>query len=73
MEYPIRSYGREELASLYNPNETPESAWRLLRSWIRANRQLSESLSRLGYDGHHRRFTPLQVSEIFRYLGSPSD
>lgn len=67
----IRQYGRTELALLYSPMLTPSAAWRKLKSWINLNHQLSVRLTSLGYDGHNRSFTPLQVSAIIDYLGEP--
>ena len=67
----IREYGRMELAQIYSPDIQPESAWRKLRKWITLNRQLSERLQSLGYDGSSRSFTPAQVKEIVEYIGDP--
>lgn len=70
-ETKTRAYGREELALMYNPHETPGSAWRVLKGWITHNQELSDTLRRMGYDGHERHFTPAQVEKIFYYLGEP--
>lgn len=67
----IREYGRMELAQIYSPDIQPESAWRKLRKWITINRQLSERLQSLGYDGSSRSFTPAQVKAIVELIGEP--
>ena len=64
-------YGRTELACIYSPRLTPQAAWRKLRLWISLNRELSLELTALGYDGHHRTFTPRMVQAITHYLGEP--
>lgn len=67
----IREYGRMELAQEYSPDIQPESAWRKLRKWINLNRELSERLQALGYDGSSRSFTPAQVKAIVELIGEP--
>ena len=67
----IREYGRTELAQLYSPDITSQSAWRKLREWIEGNTALSDELCALGYDGSKRTFTPRMVSRIVYYLGYP--
>lgn len=64
-------YGRTELACIYCPRLTPQAAWRKLRMWISINSELSLELTALGYDGHHRSFTPRMVQAIAHYLGEP--
>jgi hypothetical protein len=69
--FKIKIYGVTELALVYNPDCLPKTAaWRL-RCWIDHNRELNESLSRLGWKKGNRLFTPLQVEAIVRYLGEP--
>ena len=68
----IRTYGRTELAQLYNPDITPEAAWKKLKAWIDYNPVLPERLRRLGYDPHRQRtFTPAQVRAVVEELGDP--
>lgn len=69
--FQIRSYGRTELALLYNPHLTPQSAWRTLQHWIVVCKPLHARLQQMGYDPSHRRFTPAQVAEIVAHLGEP--
>ena len=54
-DFRIRSYGRTELAQLYNPCLTPKAAYRKLVGWI----------------DHSRSYTPAQVREIVEALGEP--
>lgn len=67
----VRSYGVTELGQMYNPELAPVSAGRALRRWIAYNAALNHDLSDTGWDMKQRKFTPLQVSRIFYYLGEP--
>ena len=66
MEKTIKSLGRTELATMYFPRMTPESAWHKLRSWLRVNPRLAHF-----YDLRRRTFTPAEVSLIYAELGEP--
>jgi len=70
-EVRIRTYGRTELAQMYSPEVGPQAAWLRLREWMAFNKELAKRLREVGYDGHHRTFTPKQVGLIFEYLGEP--
>ena len=63
--FKIRTYGWQELAILYAPDLTPESAGKRLSSWIRFNPKQS------GWKKGQRVLTPLQVRIIIQYLGEP--
>jgi hypothetical protein len=67
----IRAYGRRELAQLYFPHISPNSAWRCLYQWINLNQDLCRKLRDLGYESQMRIFTPEQVRAISYYLGEP--
>ena len=67
----IKSYGRTELAQLYNSRATAQNAWLCLRRWINRCQALREKLEESGYDGKTRTFTPEQVRLIVEYLGEP--
>ncbi|MBE6283536.1 MAG: DUF4248 domain-containing protein [Mediterranea massiliensis] len=69
--FTVRTYGRTELAQLYNPHIDPKNAFRKLRAWIAYNPALTQQLAALGYDGRARTFTPAQVAAIVRFLGEP--
>ena len=70
-EFKIRSYGRTELAQLYNPELTAYSAYRKLMQWITHSQRLTDQLRELGYDPRRRTFTPLEVKAIVEALGEP--
>ena len=69
--FTIRAYGRRELAQLYFPHLSPNSAWRCLHRWINLNQELCRKLNGLGYDAQTRIFTPEQVRVLSYYLGEP--
>ena len=63
----LRQYGKSELALLYFPHLTQQSAWRKLNRWISLNPTLRQQLE--GYE--LRTFTPRQVALIVEQLGEP--
>ena len=69
--FKIQQYGRTELAQIYFPDITPDSAWKKLKHWIDINHPLTEALRALGYSSHCRTFTPAQVEAIVHFLGEP--
>ena len=69
--FKIREYGRTELAQLYSPTVTPESAWRKFRRWMDRFPGLTERLREMGYSDRSRIFTPRQVRLIVDCLGEP--
>lgn len=70
-DFKIRTYGWQELAILYAPDLTPESAGKRLSSWIRFNPKLTHELQESGLKKGQRVLTPLQVRIIIQYLGEP--
>ena len=64
--FKIRTYGRTELAQLYHPDITGQSAWRKLKKWFSINPQLQHLCGQ-----QQRCFTPSQVEMIIRVLGEP--
>ena len=71
-DFKIREYGRTELAQMYSPDITPESAWRKLKEWFIFYPGLTDDLIRLGYrPGKQRIFTPAQVRLIIDAIGEP--
>lgn len=69
--FPVRCYGKGELAAAYNPEIAPHSALNKLAGWIKRNRKLYEALLETGYSDRQQSFTPKQVRLIFEYLGEP--
>ena len=70
-KFKIREYGRQELASLYDPTITPAAAWAKLKTWIAVCPGLPEQLQVLGYRTNQRIFTPAQVIAIISAIGEP--
>ncbi len=70
-EVEIRLYGVAELAMMYNPKITPNSATRLLNKWIDHYPGLRKQLETIGFRRGMRSFTPLMVKAIFEALGEP--
>lgn len=65
-EFKITTYGKQELAQLYNVS------WRTMKNWIERNRQLKDDLEAAGYNNTKcHTFTPHQVGIIIQYLGEP--
>ena len=64
--FKIRTYGWQELAILYAPDLTPESAGKRLSSWIRFNPKLTHELQESGWKRDNG-FSPR-----FKYVSSSS-
>ena len=65
----VRKY---ELAVAYFPDVKPETASKLLSKQITCNTPLLAALQATGYDHRTaRRFSPLQLQIIYRFLGEP--
>lgn len=70
--FPIRTYGKSELALLYFPDTaTTAGALSNLNSWIRGNDELCEALRQCGMPPKSKYFTPREVTLIIHFLGSP--
>lgn len=67
----IRSFGWQELAVLYAPELTKESAGRRLTKWVEGYGTLKEALLRNGWRKGQRLLTPLQVRTIVCFIGEP--
>lgn len=70
-KFELRSYGKSELASIYLPGITPDSACKTLRKWIDKYPGLNEELLATGLSATDRRYTPAQVRLIVEALGEP--
>lgn len=64
----IRTYGFAELAQLYNPNITKNSASYRLKCWIKNSPELVKNLN---LKPHTRILTPKQVRLIIKYFDVP--
>ena len=67
----IKRYTKKELALLYFPNSSPETARRHLIRWIMRNSKLMEELYAANYSLSDQYLTKEQVEIIFRYIGPP--
>lgn len=67
----IRSYSKKELALLYFPDSTPETAVKHLMALIRRNDMLWDALQESGYYFKSKTFTPRQVQLIVDWIGAP--
>ena len=71
-EFPIRSYGKSELALLYFPTATSKhTAVSHLMSWIRRCAPLNDELYDNGYRPTNKLFSAREVRLITQYLGDP--
>ncbi len=70
-EVEIRLYGVAELAMMYNPKITPNSATRLLNKWIDYSPGLRKRLEALGFRRGMRTLSPQMVRVIFEALDKP--
>ena len=71
MEQKNRAYTKKELALLYFPDSTPETAVKHLMTMIRSNDMLWDELQEIGYYNRRKTFTPRGVNAIFDWLGAP--
>lgn len=69
--FQIRSYGKAELALLYQPSSTPDSAVKTLNRWINRCPLLKEELHKLHYNARRHTFLRPEVEAIVRHLGEP--
>ena len=69
--FKIRSYSKKELALLFFPDSTPETAVKHLMALIRRNDMLWDELQAMGYYNRRKTFTPREVRAIVDWLGAP--
>ena len=67
----IRMYRKQELALLYFPDCSKETAVKNLRRWIKQCAPLSEMLEQNGFGKHHNFFLKQEVRLIVEFLGEP--
>ena len=58
METKLRPYTKKELALMYFPDSTPETAVKHLKMMIRSNDMLWDELQEMGYNKRRKTFTP---------------
>jgi len=68
-----KTYSHKEIASVYFPELSPQSASRRLSYWIDRDEELFTQLKRTGYLKRQRFFTPRQIELLFEHLGKPGE
>ena len=71
MDFIIRPYTKKELALMYFPESSPETAVKHLRRWILHCPELHRELQATGYRATSHNFTARQTELIEHYLGCP--
>ena len=66
--FKVRAYGLQELAMLYFPNSTPQSASNQLKRWM-GRGELPAKLTAAGYTPGQKILTPRQVEVITGHVG----
>ena len=69
--FELRAYDKVELALLYCPGRSDETAMKTLTRWINQCRQLVQALAAIGYNSRRHRFLRREVEQIVRSLGEP--
>lgn len=69
--FPIRAYGRTELAQCYFPDIGAEAAYRKLQRWIDHYPHLRERLNATSTYPRCRMYMPVQVRMIIEAIGEP--
>ena len=69
--FKYRTYGKAELALLYNPYMSAAGARKKLMQWIALHPTLKDDLLNTGFCENSRSFTPIQVRLIVAALGEP--
>ena len=69
--FKLRPYGKAELALLYQPCSTPESAVKTLNRWINSCPLLLEELKSIHYQPRRHTFLKPEVEAIVKHLGEP--
>jgi hypothetical protein len=69
--FSIRPYGKAELALLYQPSSSPETAMKTLYRWIKGCPMLMQELEAMNYQPRRRTFLKPEVEAIVRHLGEP--
>ena len=69
--FELRPYRKTELALMYFPESTKETAVRLLSRWMKDDANIMEELNALGYNKHRQYLLKREVEVIVKYLGEP--
>lgn len=71
ISFQIRVYRKNELAMMYFPTATKDTAIRSFRRWLVRNQQLMSDLISIGYDKNRQHLLKPEVALIVKYLGEP--
>lgn len=66
-----RLYKKSELAMMYFPNATKESASRSFRRWLTRCKMMMKELDDAGYDKNRQYLLKPEVEIIVKHLGEP--
>ena len=66
-----RTYGKAELALLYQPCSSPDRAVKTLNRWINGCPLLKAELQSMQYNPRRHTFLKPEVEAIVRHLGEP--
>ena len=69
--FTLRAYSKCELAMLYAPQSTPETAMKNLYRWIQYCEPLQVELKNLRYNPKRHSFMKREVAAIVKHLGEP--
>lgn len=69
--FELRPYRKTELALMYFPESTKETAVRLLLRWMKEDAKIMEELNAMGYNKHRQYLLKREVEVIVKYLGEP--
>ena len=67
----LRIYRKQELAMMYFPDVSKESATRNLRRWVARCTELSKELEKSGFDKNRKFYLRHEVELIIKFLGLP--
>lgn len=70
-KFKVRAFGYGELAQIYFPQITKQSATVQFRRWIRINEELQKELKASGFKRFQKLLTPKQVEIIVKFIGEP--
>ena len=70
-DFPIRTYGKGELAAKYMPDVQQQTAVNRFNEWIHLCPGLEERLAATGWSLERRKYTPAQVRIIVKAVGTP--
>lgn len=69
--FEIRTYAKSDLALLYCPQSTRETATKTLYRWIKGCPLLVQELEGMDYNPSRRTFRTPEVRAIVKHLGEP--